>query len=185
LSRSVNGGFEQQLQAVFTQVPTEAANLCGVTRQTVLVVVHAAEELPQDVLAPAHHQVFVTEVEAVFEVQQADHQANGQLRTSGVRATGTHKGRGGAKQTLVFKDLTAAILVLELCRYGLLDLAPWQAGCQHRQWIVQIDHGVDSAAEKVYWLHLQISQKVALALTLFEGFGAHDGLVDVAGELVP
>jgi hypothetical protein len=140
----------------------------------VLVVVHATEELPQDVLAPAQHQFFVTEVETVFEVQQADHQAYGQLGSTRIRAPATHQGLGSAKQTLVFKNLTAAILMLELCRYGCFDLAPWQAGCQHRQWIVQIDHGVDSATKKVYWLHLQISQKVTLTLTLFEGFGAHD-----------
>jgi hypothetical protein len=56
-------------------------------------------------------------------------------------------------------------------RYGWLYLAPWQAACELRQWVVQIDHGVDSATEKVYWLHQQISQKVTLALTLFKGFG--------------
>jgi len=55
----------------------------------VLVVVHAAEVLPQDVFAPAHHQFFVTEVEAVFEVQQADHETDGQLGATGVAAPAT------------------------------------------------------------------------------------------------
>ena len=45
------------------------------------------------------------------------------------------------------------MLVLELGGYRRLDVAPRQAACQHRQRIVQIDHGVNSAMEKIYRLH--------------------------------
>jgi hypothetical protein len=63
--------------------------------------------------------------------------------------------------------------MLELRRYCRLNLIPWQSCGQHRQRIVQIDHGVNSVAEKVHWLHLQIPQKVTLNLTFLEGIGAH------------
>jgi hypothetical protein len=62
--------------------------------------------------------------------------------------------------------------MFELLRYCRLNLTPGQPGGQHRQWIVQIDHGVNSAAEKVHWLHLQIPQKVTLNITFLGGFGA-------------
>ena len=66
-------GLEQQFQAFFTQITAKASDLCRVARQPVFVVGHAAEELPHDVLAPAHHEFLVAEVEAVLEVQQAGH----------------------------------------------------------------------------------------------------------------
>lgn len=54
-------------QPVFTQVPTKPSDLSGVTRQAVLVVGLAVEELPQDALTASHDEFFVTEVEAVHE----------------------------------------------------------------------------------------------------------------------
>ena len=73
----LDGGLEQQLQAFLAQVAAKASDLRGIAWQAVLVVGHAAEELPDDVLAPAHHKFFVAEVETVFEVEQAGHQAYG------------------------------------------------------------------------------------------------------------
>ena len=52
LQRRVNGGLEQQLHAVLAQVASEPADLRGVARKSVLVVVHAAEGLPEHVRAP-------------------------------------------------------------------------------------------------------------------------------------
>jgi hypothetical protein len=62
--------------------------------------------------------------------------------------------------------------MFELRRYCHLNLIPRQPCGQHRQRIVQIDHGVNSAAEKVNWLHPKIPQKVTLLLTFLGGFGA-------------
>ena len=85
----------------------------------------------------------------MFEVEQAGHQASGELGSSGVAATCARQCFGSAKHVLVFEDLAGSILTLELRRYRCFDLAPWQPSCQHGQGIVQIDHGVNSAAEKV------------------------------------
>ena len=63
--------------------------------------------------------------------------------------------------------------MFELCRYRCFDLVPRQPRHQHRQGVVQIDHGVNAAAEKVDWLHTKIPQKVTLPLTFLGGFGAH------------
>lgn len=87
----VDSGLEQQLHAPFAQVAAKAPYLRGVAWQPVFIVGHAAEVRPQDVLAPMYHQLFVAEVEAVLEVQQAGHQANGQPGPPGVAATRTQQ----------------------------------------------------------------------------------------------
>ena len=92
----IDGGFEQQLQTVFTEVPAKASDLAGIAGgargagQAEFKVGLPAEVLPQDVLAPAHNEFFVAEFEAAFEVQEAGHHANGELGTPGIGATGTH-----------------------------------------------------------------------------------------------
>ena len=73
----VDGRLEQQFEPFLCEVAAKAPDLRGIAGQAVLVVVQAAEELPDDVLAPAHDKFFVAEVETVFEVQQAGHQAYG------------------------------------------------------------------------------------------------------------
>ena len=82
LDRAFDRGLEQLLQAVLAEQAPEAADLGGVARQARLVVVHAASALPLHVLGPTLDQLFVTEVEAVLQVQQADHQAHWQPRTA-------------------------------------------------------------------------------------------------------
>ena len=168
----VDGGLEQQLQPLFAQVTAKASDLCRVTWQPVFVVGHAAEELPHDVLAPAHHEFFVAEVETVLEVQQAGHQANRQLGSSGVAATHAHQDLRGAEHVTALENLTGAILPLKLHCHRRFDLLPGQACGQHRQGIVQIDHGVDAATEKVQRLHPRIPQKVSLPTTLLGRFSA-------------
>ncbi len=158
----VDGGFEQQLQAVFAKGFAEAANLCCIAGQAVLVVVHTAEVLPQDVFAPAHHQFFVAEVETVLEVQQADHQADRQLGSTGVAAPATDHDFTGAEHVFGFEDLTRAVLVVELGCNGCFDLAPGQPGGQHRQRVAGVDHGIDSAAEEVNGLHGRSLRKFLL-----------------------
>ncbi len=168
----VDGGLEQQLQAFLAQVAAKASDLRGIAWQPMLKIIHAAEELPEDVLAPAHHQLFVAEIEAVLEVQQAGHQANRQLGASGIAAACAHQGRGGAKHVLTLKDLACAMLALKLLHQCRLYLIPGQPSREYRQRIVQIDHGVNAATEKVNRLHLQIPQKSTAQITFLEGFGA-------------
>lgn len=61
---SVEGGFEQLLQPLFADVAPESPDLCGATGQAVLVVLTAAEELPQRVLSPALAHLLVAEAPA-------------------------------------------------------------------------------------------------------------------------
>jgi hypothetical protein len=81
-----------------------------------LVVLHAAEELPDDVLAPALADLFVAEVEAVLEVQQAGHQPDRCLGPTGVAASGPQHSARRAEQIVAFDDRASAILMLELGR---------------------------------------------------------------------
>lgn len=118
----IDGGFEQQLYAVFVQGFSEVADLCGIAGQAMLVVVHAAEVLPDDVLTPARHQLFVTEVEAVLEVQQTDHQANGQFGLTDVAAPTSDHNHTDAQHVIGFEGSSGAVLVFELGRYSRFDL---------------------------------------------------------------
>ena len=84
LHSRLDGELQQLLHAFFANGGTKAPDLRGIARQTRLVVLHTAEELPHHVLAPARHQLLVTEVEGVLQVQQAGHQSNGQARPATV-----------------------------------------------------------------------------------------------------
>jgi hypothetical protein len=66
------------------------------------------------------------------------------------------------------------MLAFKLRRYGRLDLIPGQSRREYRQRIVQIDHGVNAAAEKVLFLHHRFPQESTLHQTFPEGFGVHD-----------
>ena len=81
------------------------------------------------------------------------------LGGSGVAAAHAHQSLGGAEHALGFEDFTGAIVMLELDRYRRLNLASRQARRQHRQLISQIDHGVDTAVEKVDFLHTESLRK--------------------------
>ena len=90
LHRRLNGGFEQVLQAFFAQGLAKASDLGGIAGQARFVMLHAAEVLPNDVLAPLLDQAPVAEVLAVFEVQQADQQPAGQAWPSCVAGACCH-----------------------------------------------------------------------------------------------
>ena len=82
----------------------------------------------------------------------------------------------------------SAILPLEFRGDRRFNRFPRQSRCQHRQGIVQIDHGVDSATEKVQRLHPRIPQKVSLPITFLGGFRAQAlhknlGFIRVGGVL--
>lgn len=76
VDRAFDRCFEQLLKAVLAKQAPGAAQLGGVARQARLVLVHAAEELPLHVLGPTLDQLFVAEVEAVLQVQQARYQTH-------------------------------------------------------------------------------------------------------------
>ena len=99
----VDGGLEQQLQAFLAQIAAKAPDLRGIAGQAMLKIIQAAEELPQHVLAPAHNELFVAEIKTVLEVQQAGHQANGQLGPPCIAASRAHQGLRGAKQAPDFR----------------------------------------------------------------------------------
>src|ERR1035437_9728743 len=64
--------------------------------------------------------------------------------------------------------------MLEFGRHCRFDLTPGQPSCQDCQGILQVDHDVNSTAEKVNGLHTKIPQKVSLLLTFSGGLGAHN-----------
>lgn len=167
--RCVDGGLEQQLQAVLAQVTPEPPDLRGVARQAVFVVVLAAEELPQHVLAPALADLLVAQVEAVLEVQQAGHQAKRQPGATGVAGALALQYLCRAEHVASFEDLAGALLTLELGRQRDFDLCPRQPSRQHRQRIVQVDHRVNARAEEVGRLHPRIPQKSCSVGAEFEG----------------
>ena len=149
----LDGGLEQLLQPLFAQVAPEATDLRGVAGQTMLVVIHAAEKLPQHVLAPTGADLLIAEVEAVLEVEQADQQPNGQPGPTRATHARTHELLSGAPQVMALNALPCAVLAFELRRQGSLDLLPRQTLSQHGQRIPQINHRIDSAAKKVQRLH--------------------------------
>jgi hypothetical protein len=59
----LDGELQQLLQTFFADGRAEAPDLLGVAWQARLVILHAAEELPDHVLTPASHQFFVAEIE--------------------------------------------------------------------------------------------------------------------------
>jgi hypothetical protein len=66
--------------------------------------------LPSWYLAPELNEDFVIHIEGMFEVQQSDHQAGGQARTSGIGDASTDNRFGRARQVRVFKLLASAQL---------------------------------------------------------------------------
>lgn len=172
--RGVDRRLEQFFHSVFAQGAAKAPDLRGVARQAVFEVRAAAEELPQHVLAPARDQLFIAQVEGVFEIQQAEHQAQRQPRTTGGAGACARQHLRGAEQVVAFHHRPRALAAGELggdCRF---ELRPRQPRGQHRQRIVQVDHGIDAAAEKVGRGHAQIPQKSVSPITFLRGFGGQE-----------
>lgn len=71
------------------------------------------------VLAPAHLLFFITEVEAVLEVEQTGHQADGKRGASSITTAATRQRLAGAKQVLALEHLAGS--VLNLNRVNLLS----------------------------------------------------------------
>ena len=161
LHGALDGGLEQLLDAVLAQQAPKAPDLGRVARQAWLVVVAAAEELPLHVLGPAFDEFLVAQVKAVLEVQQADHQADGQARTAGRTDAAAELGVVGAQQIVTAKPLARQHLARQLRRHRRFDRGPGQPRGEHRQRVPQVDHLVQPGAEKIVRAHRQIPQKSA------------------------
>ena len=155
----VNGGFEQFFHAGLTQTQAKAPDLRGIAGQAGLVVRHAAEVLPHDVLGPALHQFFIAELEGVLEVQQADHQAHRKTGTTGGGNAATGHLYGWAEQVVLRNGPARAHLAGKAWGQRRLDLCPGQSAGQHRQWVAWIDHLGQWLAEEVGLGHLKNSQE--------------------------
>ena len=107
------------------------------------------EELPDHVLGPALNQIFVAEVEAVLQVQQAGHQADGQARPSSRADSATELDVIGAQQIGPALALGRPGLTGQLRRHRSVDGAPPQPRGLHRQRVLQVDHRVQSGAKEV------------------------------------
>jgi hypothetical protein len=159
VDRAFDGGLEQLLQPVLSEQAPEAADLRGVARQARLVVVHAAEELPLHVLGPAFDEFFIAEVEAVLQVEQADHQVDGQPRAAGRADAATELAVERASQILADHALGRLGLVGQPGRHRRFDRGPRQPRGKYRQRVPKIDHLVQPRAKEVRRAHPQIPQK--------------------------
>ena len=159
VDRAFDRGLEQLLQPVLSEQAPESADLGGVARQARLVVRHAAEELPLHVLGPTLDQLFVAEVEAVLQVQQADHQADGQTWAAGRADAAAELALECTGQIGADHALGRLGLVGQLGRNRRFDRDPRQPRAQHRQRVPQIDHLIQTRAKKVRRAHVEIPQK--------------------------
>jgi len=174
VDRAFDGGLEQLLQAVLTQQAPKAADLGGVARQARLVVVIATEELPLHVLGPTLDQLFVAEVEAVLQVQQADHQAHWQAWAAGRADATAEFAVECASQIFADQTLSRLRLMGQLGCHRRLDRGPRQPCGQHRQRVLQIDHLVQARAKKVRRAHPQIPQKSGHRNIVLRGIDMQD-----------
>ena len=145
----VDGGLEQLFDSGLADGGPKAPDLGGIARQARLVVGHAAEVLPHDVLGPALHKFLVAELVGVLQVQQAGHQANGKARAAGRGDAGTGKLQAGAEQVILLNRLAAAAWAFEHRRKAHFNLGPGQPACQYRQGVAQIDHLDQPWTEKI------------------------------------
>ena len=109
----------------------------------------ATEELKQDVLRPALDNLVITEAVGMLQIQQADHQPNGQARTPRRAHTGTSNLQRGAKQIRNNRMTASARFALQMRRNGRFNLSPWHASSKHSKWVAHIDHGVDAGSKKI------------------------------------
>ena len=151
--RRLDGRLEQLLHPGFTQHASEAPDLSGVAGQLALVVLHAAEELPDHVLAPALDHGFITLVERVLEVQQRDHQPDRQARPARTAdaARGHHQRR--AKHVGVLAGLAHAGLAGEQRGERRFNLRPGHAPAENRERVAGIHHAIQPCAKEVVGRH--------------------------------
>ena len=146
---------------------TEPAQLRRITRRPMLVILPAAEILPQHVLAPALGQCLIAQVEGMLQIQERHHQTNRKPWTPGrADACSCHLQRR-PEQIVARYRTPLAILVCECRRQRLLQAFPGHAPGQHRQGVREVDHLVDAGPEEVVRGHgsgLRFSQFLLQAL---------------------
>ena len=147
--RNIDRLGQQLLDAFLAQQAAELANRRRVARPAVLEILQPREVLPGRCLGPALDHAFVALVEGVLEIQQRDHQAQRQARTSGLRHPGAHQAGGAAEQVDIDHGLAGAHAAGKEVSDRGLDLLPRHARSQHGQWMAQVDHLVEAAAEEV------------------------------------
>ena len=114
-----------------------------------LEIVLATEELKQDILRPALDDLVITEAIGVLQIQQADHQPNGQPRTPSRTHSGTCNLQCVAKGIRDNRMSASAWFALQVRCNGGFNLRPWHAGGKHGKWVAHIDHGVDAGSKEV------------------------------------
>ena len=149
MHRRLDGLGQQLLDASLAQDLAKAHDLAGVARQARLVARHAAEELPNHVFTPAFNDGLIAQIMGVLEIQQRDHQPDGQTRASGQTHVGAGHLERGAEQVGVFQALARASLVREQQGQGRFDLGPGYAGGQYGQGVTQVDHLIEPGAKEV------------------------------------
>ena len=120
-----------------------------VARPAVLEVVHAREVLPGGRLRPALDDAFIALVEGVLEVQQRDHQAQRESRTTGRRYPRTDHLGHAAEQVHVLDVLAGANRLGEQMRDGGFQFLPRHTRSEYGQRVAQVDHLIQAAAEEI------------------------------------
>jgi len=158
LHGGVDGGLQEFFDAGFADGGPEASDLSGIAGQPRLVVLLAAEILPDNSLGPAGHHVLVAEVKGVLEVEERGHEPDRQARTPRRTHPGSGDFQGWVEQVAAGHPLAWPILAGEGRRQGRFDSLPRHPSRQHRQRMPQVDHLVQSGAEKVAGRHGFVSR---------------------------
>lgn len=136
----------------------KAANLGGLAGQCRRVVVLTAEVLPDHVLRPTGDQFLVAQIKGVFEVEQRRHQPDRQTRPAGGTNAGAHNPQRRPEQVIAWHRMARPILAGKGQRQSRFDLAPRHSTHQHRQGKTEINHLIESGAEKIVGSHQNFPQ---------------------------
>jgi hypothetical protein len=156
----VDGCLEYFFHSGFADGGAKAPNLSRIAGQCRRVVVLTAEVLPHDVLRPAGDQFLVTQIKGVLEVKQCRHQPDRQtwLASRTDAGTGTGNFQRRPEQVIAWHHLARAILAGECRRQRRFDLDPQHSTCEHRQGVAQVNHLIESGAEKIVGDHQNFPQ---------------------------
>lgn len=113
-----------------------------------LVVLHAVEELPDNVVRPLLHEFLVVQPECMLQAQQREHQTNRQSPTPRAPTPAPTISLVEPKKSAP-STYFLAILVRERRRQHNLDRCLRHPRCQHRQRVRHGDLRVQAGAEEV------------------------------------
>ena len=155
----LDGRLEQLFDAGLAQHLAEAPDLRVVARQPRLEVDLAAEELEVHVLRPALDDGLVALVVGVLEVQQRDHQPDGQARAACVVDTGANQFGRCAEQICISNHASGSGAMREQRRQRGLDLRPRHPCGQDGQRVTHVDHVIQPGAEEVVGSHRRVASR--------------------------